>query len=59
MRIKNMVQPGRTGMVFYFFKYGGKHSAAAEECDAEDQLKNFYDIRTSKSFLTTSFQHYL
>ena len=36
MRIKNMVQPGRTGMVFYFFKYDGKHSAATEECDAED-----------------------
>lgn len=31
-----MVQPGRTGMVFYFFKYDGKHSAATEECDAED-----------------------
>lgn len=35
---KNMVRAGRSSIVYDFFMYGGKHSAGAEKCGAEESV---------------------
>ena len=35
---RNMVRAGQSGMIYEFFIYGGKHSAGAERCDAEESV---------------------
>ena len=40
---KNMVRAGQSGIVYDFFMYGGKHSAGAEKCGAEESVIRLVD----------------
>ena len=35
---KNMVRAGRSGVVYDFYNFGGKHSAGADKCGVENSV---------------------
>ena len=35
---KNMVRAGRSGIIYDFFMYSGKHSAGADKCEVENSV---------------------
>ena len=48
---ENMVRAEQSGMIHDFFMYGGKHSAGAERCGAEESvLRLVEELLTHKNF---------